>query len=71
MWLGATTGVVARLTGRAVADEIWIEAEDEGVRYRWVFTEIGPTSFRWKGMVSLDGVEWTLVQEMSASRAPE
>lgn len=33
VWFGATTGVVARLTGRAVNDEIWIEAEDDGITW--------------------------------------
>lgn len=69
VWFGATTGVVARLTGRAVEDDIWLDAEDDGIHFRWIFTEIKPDSFRWKGMVSEDGVKWKLGQEMFATRA--
>jgi hypothetical protein len=70
VWFGATTGVVARLTGRAMGDEIWIEAEDDGIRFRWVFTDISDDAFHWKGMASEDdGRTWTLLQEMFAERA--
>jgi hypothetical protein len=69
VWFGATTGVVARLTGRAVGDEIWIEAEDDGLHFRWVFTDITDDSFHWRGMASEDpSGTWTLMQEMFAKR---
>jgi hypothetical protein len=69
VWFGATTGVLARLTGRAVGDEIWIEAEDNGLHVRWVFTDITDDAFHWRGMASEDpSGTWTLMQEMFAKR---
>ncbi len=64
---GRTTGVVARVTGRAVGDEIWIEAEDDGLHFRWVFTDITDDAFHLSGMASEDpSGTWTLMQEMFA-----
>lgn len=70
IWLGATTGFLAVLTGRAVGDEIHIEGPDpEGHALRWMFTAIAQDSFLWRGFISKDGgATWRLTQEMPCRR---
>jgi hypothetical protein len=71
VWLGAVTGDVGWMTARAVPPEIWLEStESDGTRNRWVFLDITPDRFRWRGSFSEDdGKSWTLDQEMFATRS--
>jgi hypothetical protein len=71
VWLGAVTGDVGLMTARAVPPEIWLEStESDGTRNRWVFLDITPESFHWRGSFSEDaGKTWTLNQEMFATRS--
>ncbi|NMO20446.1 hypothetical protein HPC49_44685 [Pyxidicoccus fallax] len=70
VWLGATTGFLAVLTGRAVGEDIHIEGPDpEGHLLRWMFTEVSRDSFVWKGFLSKDGgATWRRTQEMACRR---
>ncbi|MCP3139799.1 hypothetical protein [Pyxidicoccus xibeiensis] len=70
IWLGATTGFLAVLTGRPVGDEIHIEGKDpDGHLLRWMFTAITQDSFLWRGLLSKDGgATWRLTQEMPCRR---
>ncbi|MCY1019095.1 hypothetical protein [Pyxidicoccus sp. MSG2] len=70
VWLGATTGFLAVLTGRPVGGEIHIEGPDpEGHLLRWMFTAITEDSFLWRGLLSKDGgATWRVTQEMPCRR---
>jgi len=70
IWLGVVTGDLGVMIGRPVGDEIWIEEkESDGSLTRWMFTEITPDRFHWKGMTSSDqGDSWRTEQEMFANR---
>ncbi|WP_163992089.1 hypothetical protein [Pyxidicoccus caerfyrddinensis] len=70
VWLGATTGFLAVLTGRPVDGEIHIEGPDpEGHLLRWMFTAITEDSFLWRGLLSKDGgATWRVTQEMPCRR---
>lgn len=55
----------------------WIELEGqwpivEGKRFRWMFSQITATSFHWEAQLSVDnGVSWTLIEAMDATRRPD
>ena len=70
VWMGATSGILLVLTPRIVGDEIWLEGrEGETALIRWVFTEIDPNHFHWKGLISEDGGQsWRMEQDMLARR---
>ncbi len=72
VWLGATAGYLAVLSGRAVGDEIHIEGTDpEGHLIRWMFTAISADAFLWRGLQSKDGgATWRVTQEMPCRRRP-
>ena len=55
---------------RSVGDEIVLAGSfEEGIRTRWIFSEITPDSFSWRAVTSKDdGENWTLLQEMKARR---
>src|SRR5215471_12385801 len=59
-----------RQIGRAHGDDIMQEGNDDtGAAVRWSFTEITPTSFRWRGERSPDGgANWELQAEYFARR---
>src|SRR5215831_3349236 len=59
-----------RQIGRAHGDDIVQEGNDDtGAAVRWSFTEITPTSFRWRGEHSPDGgANWQLQAEYFARR---
>src|SRR6516165_10233550 len=59
-----------RQIGRAHGDDIVQEGNDDtGAAVRWSFTEITPTSFRWRGERSPDGgANWQLQAEYFARR---
>lgn len=69
VFVGAVSGVVVCFTARPVGKDIRIEGEDEDGLNRWMFTEIAPDSFHWKGFISNDqGTSWWLQQEMFGQR---
>ncbi len=59
-----------RFRARDVGGEIIMEALDAvAQRTRWIFSEIGSASFRWRNVSSTDdGATWDLEQEMTARR---
>ena len=63
---GATVNLVARAAG----DDIVLEGTGpDGELYRWVFSDINPESFRWRGYISSDnGESWFMDEEMHARR---
>jgi len=62
--------IYIHLEGGQKGDAIVVEGKDtDGSALRWMFTEITPQSFHWRGYTSLDnGKTWRLEQEMFAKR---
>jgi hypothetical protein len=69
-WIGPRNRVVMPFLARSVGDEIVLEGSfEDGVRTRWIFSEITRDSFSWRAVDSKDdGESWTLLQEMKARR---
>ncbi len=69
-WLNPVTGVETRLVGRRAGAQIVQTGVDaEGHLLRWVFVEIQPDSFHWRGERSDDGGEsWICEAEYFARR---
>ncbi|HWL88529.1 MAG TPA: hypothetical protein VNO21_22150 [Polyangiaceae bacterium] len=69
LWSDPTKAFFSRQIGRARGADIVQEgALETGLRTRWSFTEIAPSSFRWTGEISPDGHDWRLQVEVSARR---
>jgi signal transduction histidine kinase len=65
VWLGAVTGTLITITARDIDDEIILEGSDvDGSPLRWLFSEITPTSFHWRGFIADRPGRWRLEQEM-------
>lgn len=71
-WFNPVTGEKDSLMARRQGEEILQEGkDDEGAPMRWVFSDITPRSFRWRGEVSRDGGKtWRLGAEFFATRRP-
>lgn len=65
-WFAPVSGTIVDLTARAVGDQIVLEGvEPDGMRDRWVFSDITPDAFTWTGYESKDeGKTWPLVERM-------
>lgn len=70
VWIGATNNVYIPLIARKRAEEILLEGVDvDGSPLQWIFSDIKPDSFRWRGMTSKDaGKTWYMEQEMFGRR---
>jgi hypothetical protein len=70
-WIGPMNQVVRPFIARQMEDEIILEGSfTPGSLTRWIFSQITPTSFHWRNIVSSDnGATWITVQEMAARRA--
>ena len=69
-YCGPVTGSLRTFTARMVDDEIVLEGRSsDGHLVHWIFSEITPATFRWRGEVSRNnGVTWTLYEEMRLQR---
>ncbi len=69
-FMAATGPIYIHLEGGQKGDAIVLEGKDmDGSALRWMFTEITPGSFHWRGYTSPDnGKTWRLEQEMFAKR---
>ncbi len=69
-WINPKRGMVHRFHARDVDGEIVMESVDEDAgATRWVFSDITPDSFTWRGIESNDGgTTWRVDEEMSARR---
>ena len=68
-WLGPVHKVVLPFLAKQVGDEMRLERTDGDRLVRWSFSEITPSSFRWRNTTSDDGGEkWRLEQEFFACR---
>lgn len=67
-WMEPGYGVVTSLIGRKVGEEIVLEGKTgEGQTIHWIFSEIKPNSFHWRGE-KLVGDTWQVYEELSARR---
>lgn len=67
-WTEPGYGVVTSLIGRKVGEEIVLEGKNrEGQTIHWIFSEIKPNSFHWRGE-KLVGDTWQVYEELSARR---
>jgi hypothetical protein len=67
-WHGPHRGWVIPFLGRVVDDELWLEAEHEGMEVRWAFSEICDQSFRWRAEERAKGHGWRVRQRFEATR---
>ena len=70
MWISPTQGVVKTFIGRQVGNEIVLEGKStEGYSVKWIFSEITPSSFRWRSEETRDeGKTWVIKEEMRIHR---
>ena len=69
-WMGPGRGIVRTFLARPTDDGIALEGRFDGVATRWSFSDITPTSFRWRNEELVDdGSRWRLVQTFDARRA--
>ena len=70
-WISPVQGVVRPFIGRLVGSEIVLEGKNaRGNPIRWIFSEITPTSFRWRGEELRNPPSgWVLYEEMRIRRA--
>lgn len=72
VWSGVLSGTVQVFTARALGGEIVLEQVTGKEISRWIFSDMTPSSFRWRAATSADGgASWTTEQEMVARRRPE
>jgi hypothetical protein len=71
VWLSPVQGQVKSFIGRLVGSEIVLEGKnDRGNSIRWIFSEIRPDSFRWRGEELRNPPSgWVLYEEMRIRRA--
>jgi hypothetical protein len=68
-WFAPQRGGELKLVARAEEGEIVLDSvEREPFAFRWVFCDITPDSFTWRGSGSEDDVNWLVLQEMRAQR---
>jgi hypothetical protein len=70
-WIDPAAGYRADLVGRPDGDSIFQEGTgSDGAQLRWIFSDIGDRSFRWRAEVSRDaGSNWYKAIELLAQRA--
>lgn len=70
VWIGPESNTYVSLIGRKNGDGILVEGPDtDGSPMQWIFSDITPKTFRWRGMTSKDGGKtWFMEQEMFATR---
>ena len=71
VWLSPVQGLVKSFIGRPVGSEIVLDGKNErGNPIRWIFSEIRPNSFRWRGEeLRNPSKDWVLYEEMRIRRA--
>jgi hypothetical protein len=70
VWFSPQQGVVRTFVARQVGDEIVLEGlSADGRAERWIFSDITPTSFRWRAVEWIEEKkDWRLTEEMYAKR---
>lgn len=72
LWVAPDRNLLRRFVARRDGDEIVLATtKDDGNPEHWIFSEITPTTFRWRAEESSDGGQsWRLVEEMRIRRSP-
>lgn len=70
VWISPVNHAVLVYRGRAEGDEIIVEGTDtRGRPQRWIFSQVTPTSFHWRNLVSDDGGKtWRAIERVDARR---
>jgi hypothetical protein len=69
-WIEPVNGRVRRFIGRPADGDIVLMSDEDDPQLRWRFTDITPSSFRWRAESSRDGGStWQFDEEMLATRA--
>lgn len=69
VWIGPARDRLNTLIARKVGDEIVLEVTNEqSFQMKWIFSKITKNSFHWRSIMSYDGKEWNLLQEMTVTR---
>lgn len=71
VWIAPDRGLLRRFVARQVDEEIVLATKkDDGNPERWIFSDITPSSFRWRAEESFDGGKtWKLTEEMRIRRS--
>ena len=71
IWFSPKQGVVQSFVARKEGDEIVLRGKTkEGYPEHWIFSEITPTSFRWRAVESHDAEKtWLLTEEIRVHRS--
>ncbi len=68
-WVSGLDGGTTSFIASAIAGEIVMESQGEEEIFRWIFSDITPTSFHWRAVGTPDGGRtWVVAQEMVARR---
>jgi hypothetical protein len=67
-WHGPHRGWVIPFTARPTGDGLALEGERDGTRLRWVFSDVGADSFRWRAEEDADGTGFRVRQRFEATR---
>jgi len=63
IWVDPPTGALQTMVARKVGDQIVLEGKDpDGIAIRWIFSEIKPDSFHWRGERFV-GSSWRVYEE--------
>jgi len=69
-WVGPGRRMVRVFVARPVGDRIVLSGQFDDGDLRWSFSDVTPSSFRWRNEVSVDGGRtWRLQQMFAARRA--
>ncbi len=71
LWIAPDRHLLRRFLARGVGDEIVLATtKEDGNPEHWIFSEITPSSFRWRAEDSSDGGKtWRLTEEMRIRRS--
>jgi hypothetical protein len=71
IWISPVQNALQTFIARKVNDEIVLEGRTkEGYPENWIFSQITPTSFRWRSMETHDnGKTWQLTEEMKVLKS--
>lgn len=67
-WHGPLRGWVIPFTARPTDGGLVLEGERDGIRLRWVFSDLTRTSFRWRAEEAPAGAEFRVRQRFAATR---
>lgn len=67
-WHGPLRGWVIPFTARPTGDGLVLEGARDGIRLRWVFSDLTTASFRWRAEEAAAGADFRVRQRFAATR---